>query len=349
MGPRHETRCSHSLPFGVERTADRLLPPGARLADGPGCPPDRGRPMSGARSPPPLRARTGCDGVARPPPQPRGQRPSSPAAGRLRPAGRPTATLSPWWTDQASSSWEPPVGWGRAPSPSRWADAWRQPGLPRCRGPRPGRRGARGHRRCGAPSGPALGRPAGGPRPGTVPTCSSRPCPSTTDATSSRCAAGDHRGHRSARCSTCSGRSRPVGLGWSSTFPVSSALLPVLLVRGPLVVVLVSLTTRGLADADAVVQRLHDAPDDPGVDRDPDVAYPRRPDLRLVTRGGRGGAAVVDDVVAHLGVPHVAHLRHDAAVARDVERGLFPGTNRNAVRRCADAVAAVVDDVATAS
>ncbi len=130
--------------------------------------------------------------------------------------------------------------------------------------------------------------------------------------------------------------------------PVSSALLPVLLVRGPLVVVLVSLTTRGLADADAVVQRLHDAPDDPGVDR-PDVAYPRRPDLRLVTRGGRGGAAVVDDVVVHLGVPHVGHLRHDAAVPRDVERGLFPGTNRNAVRRCADAVAAVVDDVATAS
>lgn len=130
--------------------------------------------------------------------------------------------------------------------------------------------------------------------------------------------------------------------------PVSSALLPVLLVRGPLVVVLVSLTTRGLADADAVVQRLHDAPDDPGVDRS-DVAYPRRPDLRLVTRGGRGRAAVVDDVVVHLGVPHVGHLRHDAAVPRDVERGLFPGTNRNAVRRCADAVAAVVDDVTTAS
>ena len=45
----HETRWAHSLPFGVERTADRLLPPGARLADGPGCPPDRGRPMSGLR------------------------------------------------------------------------------------------------------------------------------------------------------------------------------------------------------------------------------------------------------------------------------------------------------------
>ena len=130
--------------------------------------------------------------------------------------------------------------------------------------------------------------------------------------------------------------------------PVGSALLPVLLLGEPLVVVLVSLTTRGLADADAVVQRLHDARDDPDRDQT-DVAYPRRPDLRLVSRGGRGAAAVVDEVVAHLGVPHVGHLRHDAAVPRDVERGLFPGTNRNAVRRCADSVAALVDDVATAS
>ncbi|HZB68661.1 MAG TPA: hypothetical protein VE503_14700 [Ornithinibacter sp.] len=132
--------------------------------------------------------------------------------------------------------------------------------------------------------------------------------------------------------------------------PVGSASLPVLISRGPLVVVLVSLTTRGLADADAVVQRLHDdaRDDDPGGDQTED-AGPRRPDLRLVTRGARGGAAVVDDLVAHLGVPHVCHLRHDAAVARDAERGLFPGTNRNALRRCADAVAAVVDDVATAS
>jgi hypothetical protein len=129
--------------------------------------------------------------------------------------------------------------------------------------------------------------------------------------------------------------------------PAGSASLPVLLSRGPLVLVLVSLTTRGLADADAVVRGLRDAADDAGAGTE--GAYPRRPDLRLVTRGGRGGAAVADDVVAHLGVRHVGHLRHDAAVARDVERGLFPGTNRNAVRRCAEAVAAVVDDVATAS
>ena len=51
LGVGHETRWAHSLPFGVERTADRLLPPGARLADGPGCPPDRGRPMSGSSIP----------------------------------------------------------------------------------------------------------------------------------------------------------------------------------------------------------------------------------------------------------------------------------------------------------
>jgi hypothetical protein len=45
------TRLTHSLPLGVERPANRLLPPGARLADGPGCPPDRGRPMSTPSAP----------------------------------------------------------------------------------------------------------------------------------------------------------------------------------------------------------------------------------------------------------------------------------------------------------
>ena len=73
------------------------------------------------------------------------------------------------------------------------------------------------------------------------------------------------------------------------------------------------------------------------------------PDLRLVTRGGRAGADVVDEVVAHLGVAHLHHLADDPHVPRDAERGLFPGTGRDAVRRCADAVVAAVDAVAVAS
>ena len=72
-------------------------------------------------------------------------------------------------------------------------------------------------------------------------------------------------------------------------------------------------------------------------------------DLRLVTRGGRAGPDVVDEVVAHLGVAHLHHLPDDPHVPRDAERGLFPGTGRDAVRRCADAVVAVVDGVAVAS
>ena len=48
-GPMHGM--GRGRPFGVERTANRLLPPGARLADGPGCPPDRGRPISPGQRP----------------------------------------------------------------------------------------------------------------------------------------------------------------------------------------------------------------------------------------------------------------------------------------------------------
>lgn len=121
--------------------------------------------------------------------------------------------------------------------------------------------------------------------------------------------------------------------------PVASPTMPALLRAGGLLVVLVSLSTRGLADADAAVQRLLDTPD-----------LPRSGlDLRLVTRGKRAGAEVIDDVVAHLAVPHLHHLPDDRAVARDGERGVFPGTRRDVVRRCADVVAAVADGLAVAS
>ena len=121
--------------------------------------------------------------------------------------------------------------------------------------------------------------------------------------------------------------------------PLSSPVLPGVLSPGALVVLVVGLRTRALADADAAVSRLLDAPGAP------DAA----PDLRIVTRGGRAGSDVVDEVVAHLGVAHLHHLPDDPHVPRDAERGLFPGTGRDAVRRCADAVVAAVDAVAEAS
>jgi hypothetical protein len=139
--------------------------------------------------------------------------------------------------------------------------------------------------------------------------------------------------------------------------PLTSALVPVVLARGALVLVVLGLRARALADADACVERLVAAAgeaggflvdggvgevtgDDPG--RDPLV-------LRLVTRGGRPSPEVVDDVVAHLGVAHLHHLLDDPHVRRDAERGLFPGVGRDAVRRCADRVVAEVDDLADAS
>lgn len=121
--------------------------------------------------------------------------------------------------------------------------------------------------------------------------------------------------------------------------PLWSPALPQVLACAPLVVVLSGLRTRALADADAAVARLVDG----------EVPGGAAADLRLVTRGGRASAEVVDDVVAHLGIAHLHHLVDDPHVPRDAERGLFPGTARDAVRRCADAVVAAVDDVAEAS
>jgi hypothetical protein len=108
---------------------------------------------------------------------------------------------------------------------------------------------------------------------------------------------------------------------------------------GALVVVLAGLRTRALADADAAVSRLLDGPPNPGMP----------PDVRLVTRGGRAGSEVVDEVVAHLGIAHLRHLADDPHVVRDAERGLFPGTGRDGIRRCADAVVGAVDALAVAS
>ena len=121
--------------------------------------------------------------------------------------------------------------------------------------------------------------------------------------------------------------------------PPWSPAVPAVLALSPVVVMLSGLRTRALADADAVVAllleraELHGAPID----------------LRLITRGPRAPAEVLDDVVAHLGIAHLCHLGDDPRVPRDAERGLFPGIGRDEVRRCANSVVAVVEGMAQAS
>ncbi|MEO7420970.1 MAG: hypothetical protein ABIU87_01080 [Ornithinibacter sp.] len=110
--------------------------------------------------------------------------------------------------------------------------------------------------------------------------------------------------------------------------PGTSALLPAVVADGARIVLLVAMHTRGFADADAVVERLLDAV--------PEGAS--TPDLALVTRGGRLHPEVIDDLVHHLGAPHLHHLPGDPRVRLGSERGLWPGSARDAVRACADAV-----------
>ncbi|WP_240917769.1 hypothetical protein [Phycicoccus sp. HDW14] len=114
--------------------------------------------------------------------------------------------------------------------------------------------------------------------------------------------------------------------------PAASTLLPLVLRHAPLVVLVTGLRTRALADADALVDRLTSRAE----------GGPAPPDLRLVTRGPRPTAGVLDDVVAHLGVAHLHHVPDDPRVPRDAERGAWPGSADDAVRRCADRVVEVV-------
>lgn len=58
----------------------------------------------------------------------------------------------------------------------------------------------------------------------------------------------------------------------------------------------------------------------------------------LVTRGERAVTPELAEVIEHLGVPHLAHLRDDVRVRRDGERGDWPGL-RGALRDRADGVA----------
>jgi hypothetical protein len=114
---------------------------------------------------------------------------------------------------------------------------------------------------------------------------------------------------------------------------------PVLATTQLLVLLVVALHTRGLADADARLEGLLEATDAAGA----------TPELRLVTRGAQPGNEVLDDVVAHLGITPLGHVADDPRVPRDAERGLWPGGGRDAVRRAADTVVGVVDAVGAAS
>ncbi|EAQ00452.1 hypothetical protein JNB_09774 [Janibacter sp. HTCC2649] len=65
----------------------------------------------------------------------------------------------------------------------------------------------------------------------------------------------------------------------------------------------------------------------------------------LVTRSSSGLGAEFDEVLEHLGTPHLAHVRHDPRVRRDAERGEWPGL-RGPLRDTADhVVLELLDDL----
>ena len=183
----------------------------------------------------------------------------------------------------------------------------------------------RGDRRHRAPARPALGRPAPGRAAGfrPEPCCPCCPPRRAAHVLSARGGAPPdvpRPRHATSSPSLADGPARLV-----VDVPLSSPLLPAVLASGATGGVLVGLRTRALADADAAVSRLLDAPEAPAVE----------PDLRLVTRGRRAGADVVDDVVAHLGVAHLHHL--GGRPARAPRRRARASSPAPAVTRCAGA------------
>ncbi|MDT0214039.1 hypothetical protein Q9R29_09085 [Rothia sp. ARF10] len=109
----------------------------------------------------------------------------------------------------------------------------------------------------------------------------------------------------------------PVVLDGRPGGPVTPALVE----RAAAVHVLVGLGARQLADAGALLGSLVGSAG-----------------VGVVTRGDKRLAPQVAEVVEHLGVPHLAHVRDDATVRRDGERGEWPGL-RGPLRDTADAIA----------
>ncbi|MGL5816680.1 MAG: hypothetical protein ACRCYR_03885 [Phycicoccus sp.] len=133
--------------------------------------------------------------------------------------------------------------------------------------------------------------------------------------------------------SLCTGPARVV-----VDMPRGSRLLREVTNAGACVVVVGGLRTRALADTGALLGRLFD-----------EAAVGPTPGAWLVTRGGRPDGDVLADVAEHLGVVHVHHLGDDARVVRDAERGLWPGTGRDAVRHAAEVLVEEYDAWTTAS
>lgn len=96
--------------------------------------------------------------------------------------------------------------------------------------------------------------------------------------------------------------------------------------------VLTGLRARHLADAEALVAGLSVTSGAAG------ASSPAGARVGLVTRGERAVTPELAEVLEHLGVPHLAHLRDDAKVRRDGERGDWPGL-RGPLRDTADRVA----------
>lgn len=117
----------------------------------------------------------------------------------------------------------------------------------------------------------------------------------------------------------------PVVLDGSRGTTVSPALVG----RAAAVHVVVGLGARQLADAGAVLGPLAGPVGGGG---------PGGARRGVVTRGDRALSPLVAEVVGHLGVPHLAHLRDDSRVRRDAERGEWPGL-RGPLRDTADGVA----------
>ena len=130
---------------------------------------------------------------------------------------------------------------------------------------------------------------------------------------------------------------------------VGASVTPALMERAAAVHVVVGLGARQLADAGAVMGSVVGAGSTGRVAgghvagghvAGGQVALARGGHVRLgvVTRGEKGLTHQVAEVVGHLGVPHLAHVRDDVRVRRDGERGEWPGL-RGPLRDTADAVA----------